>query len=235
MKNDWYYIFGFEQAGVINDNLAIALEFFLKDFIFKKYDNKGNIIVISKKDFKEHKIMVGKPGFLNFNLKTCVCNSESEEKLFGELEVLRYHHDKENGNYDALFLGMNTKKITNFKDSAYFEIVKKRINYFDSNCNEYEGALITTQKHFLRNDLKSNYVIPDVVCSTSMQKCKNDVSTFNKTYKQKFELNGEEFSYKSFLPILNLLIDEHELYLKKFSDQDKDLKKNFIKTHKIGF
>ena len=244
LKNNWNYILGFKDE---NENLPFILDYLFNDFVFKGYDENNNIIVISKKDFKEYRVIRdNKKGTLCFNYKINYNLDDCCEKLFCTLEFLRSNFNQETGLYNSLIVNLIIKKITSYNDNPYFEILKQKLCYTIDNANQNdkdlnnntircERASITTQKHFLNSALRSNMIIPDLICETNMLKNQSEVHALNKSFNGKIEICDNPFSYNSNLPICYLAGKEHNLFLKNFKDEDEKVKSYCKKTQKIGF
>lgn len=247
LKNNWNYILGFKDENLENENLPFILDYVFNNFVFKGYDENNNIIVISKKDFKEYLVIRdNKKGTLCFKYKINYNLDGCSEKLFCTLEFLRSNFNQEKGLYDFLIVNVKIKKITSYKDKSYFEILKQKLRYTIDNVNQNdkelnnnaircESAVITTQKHFLNSSLRSNMIIPDLICETDMLKNQDEVCVLNKSFNGKIEICEDPFSYETILPICYLAAKEHKLFLEYFKDEDEKIKSYGKKTQKIGF
>lgn len=242
MKNDWYNILGLEESkSMSNVNIKVLLDEFFKKFIFRRFDKDGNIIVLYIKDKKEYKVKVNKEfDKEKFHLgEICglslILNVKNDDELIQNKLIVKV--DKPNRvsykfSYNITF---ERKNVLKHNKSSYFQLNKSKLNYYKSYEDKKEEAKASTDVFYIDKQFQTNHLLPDTTCLTKIEKETDDNKLENYLCVQKEIIHDKENSFKSNLPIVYLLLDEHKEFLKKHDYEDKDLKNNASKTYKIGF
>lgn len=238
MKNDWYNILGLEDSKSISDvNVKVLLDEFFKKFIFIRFNKDGNIIVLYTKDKKEYKVTVNKEfDKEKFRLgEICglslILNVKNGDELIQNKLIVKV----DNPHCVSYNITFERKNVLEHNKSSYFQLNKSKLNYYKSYEDKKEKAKASTDVFYIDKQVQTSHLLPDTTCITKIEKESDDNKLENYLCIQKEIIHDKETSFKSNLPIVYLLLDEHKEFLKKHDYEDKDIKNNASKTYKIGF
>ena len=252
MQNDWYGILKLDKRNIYDENIALLIEYCFDDFIFKGYDENGNIILLYLKDNNEY-IAVLKDNSLTLKLNT---NFDSRfHKQYLNLSVCA--HNALYPNVEEVLLkkylktSITTKDIEYSKNSSFYKITKNRVNYIytftdngtlssydEFNCVNYsfmENVNIYSDVFYLDKNIKSKKVIPDVLCSTDVNNDNGEKNITKSLYIQAFKTSDQTTEIKTTLPIMYVACEEHKSFLEN-NCKDKESKIRLLnKSCKTGF
>lgn len=230
MKNNWYYLFSLEEKGIVDENVAIVLDELFRKFIFKGYDEYGDIVVLYVKDKEEYRVKQYNKDDLFIILRV----KNGEESLEYKLKI------KLNEKNKNLRLTLQSKEISKCEDTSYVRLSKSKL-ICESNESLKEQDLVvqrakvSTSNFYINSQIETKFMIPDSSHTTKIKKANKDVRLENELYVQRFKIQDTPRNFSSNFPICFLLIEEHLNFLKDYNYEDDDLKNSAKKSYKIGF
>lgn len=249
MQNNWINILKLDRYK--DENIAILLDKYLDDFIFKGYDENGNIILLYKKDQKEY---IASYKNNTFYIKINSKHTKEKQKLELELKLCDYNKlyiDEDKPYYlDFKVLELNVKEIKSTNSSNLYEIYKTRVNYFN---NSYSDILQTNGRYELKKDdyncniniysevyyldknIKTSSIYPDILCSTNINDDNGYKVLTKSCYYQGERVKDKDLELKVGLPICYIIDKEHDEFLDSVCEEKEDKIKKLSKNKKIGF
>lgn len=252
MKNDWFNVLNDFINIPFDENLAYEFEIFFKDFIFLKKEN-NNIILRCLKNDKDYVLKKRNNSIiLKYDYKIgdirCFINgtldiyNRTYNRLISEDTLI-------NSSGDVYKSNINIKK--KYDNRNLFEIVNRRVSYygnvdtkyiFNNNIFRDTGNYIPDfrchvnyDKTLIRNDIKTEYVVPDTIVGTTCIRDKdNTIINFNRVI-QNFNCSDDFNLADNSCPV-SMLTDKAALDY--FINECKNIETQDymkVKKRKIGF
>ncbi len=252
MKNDWFNVLNDFINIPFDENLAYEFEIFFKDFIFLKKENKNIILrclkndknyilekrdnsIILKYDYKIDDIKY----FINGRLDIY---NRTYDRLISNDTLISSNGDvyKSNINIKMKYDNRNLSEIINRRVVYYGNIDTKYVRYVD--VFRYTGNYIPDfrchvnyDKTLIRNDIKTKYVVPDIIVGTTCIRDKHKTFISTNKVMQRFNCPDDFRLADNSCPV-SMLTDE--VALDYFINECKNIEiQDYmkVKKRKIGF
>lgn len=252
MKNDWFNVLNDFINIPFDENLAYEFEIFFKDFIFLKKENKNIILrclkndkdyilekcdnsIILKYDYKIDDIKY----FINGRLDIY---NRTYDRLISNDTLISSNGDvyKSNINIKMKYDNRNLSEIINRRVVYYGNIDTKYVRYVD--VFRYTGNYIPDfrchvnyDKTLIRNDIKTKYVVPDIIVGTACIRDKHKTFISTNKVMQRFNCPDDFRLADNSCPV-SMLTDE--VALDYFINECKNIEiQDYmkVKKRKIGF
>lgn len=247
MTNDWYRIFGLDDKIFPYENIGILLEYFLKDFVFKRKTDDKIEVLYSKK----HKTYIINVDNLDFSINYFYKDKGFDINYKRLLSIKRHNKLSGDNKLENTLLVTGDLKVTNSNDKLnYKEILKSKLKYqvvtdyeFDNGyadlaSSQFINSNITlaSSKFFINTDIDTKYLVPDNVLISKIVDEGMEKYTYTDYEKvQGFDVYNNFVCVDSNVPALRFLLDTHFSNLSDCIDTNKMKQLLNYKKHKIGF